>query len=322
MAVTKYRNLPGVNLELLDGNLQIDRSITGPIVLIIDTAHSGPSGYQYLVRDSNEASAIYGADSPLIRKLSEVKLGGAKNIVLYRIGGKAAEISNLFGADSLLGTKEETSIAGSKYNVYIGPEPSSPLVSCIIIFEGDKIVFSNVTGSEVNLGKFNVVGFNKATFGLRVGTPTVPVQLEDVLTSLRDDGTAATAGDGVEDTFDLPGPTGAVVASALVNGVAAAYTISAGTGLAGADQIVFTVVPANLATIAVTYSTPATVVGAVYSPGESNTVCTWKKYYELLDRAYADLETTIATEIVVGKAVLDAPNIADGSPVGNQPDTV
>ena len=115
--------------------------------------------FQYLVTDSNEASAIYGSDSPLISKLSEVKLGGAQNIVLYRIGGEAAEIVDLFGADTLLATREETVAAGGKFNVYIGPEPSNALKSCIIIFQGDTIVYSNATGAIVDLGLFNIVGF-------------------------------------------------------------------------------------------------------------------------------------------------------------------
>jgi hypothetical protein len=313
MAAIKYKNLPGVNLELLDGNLQIDSAITGPIVLIVDTAYSGPSNFQYLVTDSNEASAIYGSDSPLISKLSEVKLGGAQNIVLYRIGGEAAEIVDLFGADTLLATREETVAAGGKFNVYIGPEPSNALKSCIIIFQGDTIVYSNATGAIVDLGLFNIVGFDKDAFALRAGTPTIPVKFEDVITSLVADGTLNTTGDGVETTWDLPGNTGAVVSSAKVDAVDATYTISAGTGTAGADQIVFDAAPANLGVIVVEYSTPATVAGATYSAGENNITGNWKKYYELLDKAYADLETTIATEIVVGKAILDAPNIADGS---------
>ena len=149
---TNYPNLPGISLELLDGNLQIDQNITGPVTLVIGRALSGPSGVQYLVSDSNVATAIYGSGSPLLAKLSEAKLGGAQNIILYRIGGSSAEISDIFGTDTLLGTKEETSISGSKYSVYVGQEPANSAVACIIIFEGDKIVYSDVTGSEVDLG--------------------------------------------------------------------------------------------------------------------------------------------------------------------------
>jgi hypothetical protein len=311
---TKYPNLPGTFVELLDGNLQIDQTISGPVALVIGTAFSGPSDFQYLVKDSNAASAIYGSESPLVKALSQVKLGGATNIVLYRVGGKAAEIVDIFGEESSIRTREETAGAGSKYSFYIGPEPSNALVSCIIAFEGDKIVYSDVTGSEVDLGVLEIIGFDKETFTGIVGSPTVPVAMASVVTSVLDDNTLTQTGDAIETTYDLAPAAGAVVKSAQVDGVDATYTMSAGTGTDGVDQIVFDTAPVDTGGIVVQYTTPSATV-ATFSAGADNVASSLKTKYELLDQAYADLETTIATGVTIALdgVILDAANIADGS---------
>jgi hypothetical protein len=306
----KYDNLPGITLDLLDGNLAIDEQVTGPVVLIVDRSTSGPSNTQYLAADANEAAAIYG-EGPLMERLSEVKMGGAKNIILYRIGGSAAEILDLFGSDTLIGTTEETSAAGSKYSIYLGPSPKGDGNASLIIFEGDRIVYSNVIGSEVDLAKFNVVGFD-FLFTSRIGQPTQPVLLKDALAALVDDAIFASVGDGIITDFDLP-VTGLSIDKVTLDGVPElAYTLSVGTGGGGVDQIIFTAAPANLAAISVEFNTPAVVSGALYDGGGNSLAASNKEMYELLAEAYSDLETTIATHLLVG-SILDTENIADGS---------
>ncbi len=315
--MAKYKNLPGIGLELLDGNLRIDEQVTGPVVLVIGAAYSGPSNRQYLMSDSNQAARIFGADSPLIKKATEVKLGGAKNIVLYRVGGNPASIKGLFGALSEITTKEETAVAGSKYSVYIGPQPDDALKSALIIFEGSTIVYSNVPGSEVDLGKFTIVGFDD-TFAYRVGTPTAPVALEDAVSSVKADIVVSATGNGTEDSFDLPGANGVagtVITKVTVNGstvLPADYAFVAGT-VGTPDSVLFDTAPAAAATIAIEAVRPQIIVDAEFVASADSIGSTWKKYYELVDSAFADLETTIATEVIVDRAVLDAPNIADGS---------
>ncbi len=324
--MAKYKNLPGINLELLDGNLRIDEQITGPVVLVIGAAYSGPSNRQFLMSDSNQAARIFGADSPLIKKATEAKLGGAKNIILYRIGGKPASIKDLFGLLSEITTKEETAVAGSKYSVYIGPQPNDPLTACLIIFEGSNIVYSNVPGAEVDNGKFTIVGFDD-TFAYRVGTPSAPVLLEDVITSIKSDIVVNATGDGIETSFDLPGAdgvVGTVITEVTVGGtpvLPADYTFVAG-GVGTPDSVLFDVAPAAAAAIVIKATRPHTVAGATYVPSEDSIGVSWQKYYELVDQAYADLETTIATEVLVDRAILDAPNIADGSVAADKLDYV
>ena len=106
--MSNYINLPGVNMELMDGNLRVDDSIQGNAVLIVGRAVSGNTNTQYEVRDTNKASRIYDASSPIIKKMDQVRLGGAKRVILYRIGGAPARIEGIFGDGSYIETTAET----------------------------------------------------------------------------------------------------------------------------------------------------------------------------------------------------------------------
>lgn len=392
-----YKNLPANRLELLDGNLIVDTPIEGNVVLVIGTAYSGPTGKQVLMSDSNVARKVYGANSPLLQKASEAKLGGAKNIVLYRIGGKSASLDGIFGADTYIRTVDETATAGSDYSIYVGPQPSNALVACIIVFQGSKIVYSNVTGAEVDLGKIEVEGFDANT-NIVIGTPTSPVLLSSVvvpgygtetfqptaldteiflegaisdtavITSITKNGNPLTvttdytfvqatgiitlvdAADGTDDyvvsytrsatkssavlgyvatgaTTTITLPTvginnGGVIGYVYKNGapltVTTDYTFNAATGVI--SLVALSAGPGVLNDVYSVGFAYDVVSGFTYSAGENNIGATWKKLYELLDAAYIDLETTIATEAVVDQAILDAPNIADGSVASNKLD--
>lgn len=183
--MSKYSNLPGVNIELLDGNLRVDEPIDERAVLLVGTALTGSTNVQYVSRDSNKAANIYGASSTLIKRMEQIKLGGAKTVILYRIGGKAARIDGIFGEGSYIETVEESVSAGENYSIYIGERPSKDGKSCLIIFDGSRIVFSNVPGSEVNRSMFNVVGFDENT-AVRVGTPTEPVKMSQVILAVEE----------------------------------------------------------------------------------------------------------------------------------------
>lgn len=390
-----YKNLPANRLELLDGNLVVDTPIEGNVVLVIGTAYSGPTGKQVLMSDSNVARKVYGANSPLLQKAAEAKLGGAKNIVLYRIGGKSASLNGIFGADTYIRTVDETTTAGSDYSLYVGPEPSNPLVACIIVKQGAKIVYSNVTGAKVDLGKIEVEGFDAGTT-IVIGSPTAPVAFEDVIvpaeaietfqpllgdteiflegaisdtaviTSVTKNGnpltvttdytfvqatgilTLVAAADGTDDyvvtytrsatkssailgyvatgaTTTITLPTvgvnnGGVIGYVYKNGapltVTTDYTFNATTGVV--SLVALSAGPGVLNDVYSVGFAYNVVSGFTYSAGENNIGATWKKLYELLDAAYIDLETTIATEAVVDQAILDAANIADGSVASNR----
>lgn len=171
--MANYQNLPSMQLELLDGNLQAVQQLEGPIVLIVDTAEKGPNASQYVVTDPNKAVSIFGADSPIIESLSKVRFGGAKNVIFYRIGGESAFVKDLITAGSLIETTEKSVSEGAKYFIYFG-QPSLSSKEGVsgqvkqddryLIIKNDKnrIVYSNMLGATVNDNLFTVDGFDPA----------------------------------------------------------------------------------------------------------------------------------------------------------------
>lgn len=321
----RYENLPSISVEIQDGNLRVDNTPRGPVSLVIGTAVDGPNETQYLVTDSNDAAILFGATSPIMKRVSELKLGGTRNILAYRIGGVSASIVDLFGAGTEITAKEKNVASNTKYKAYIGPDPTDEVTPVIIIFEGDKnkIIYSTVSGAEVDNNKFDV-DITKtdgtdglAAFNYRVGTPTAPVALEDVFDagSIREDFVDSySVGVGGESNHNLTGATtpGTTVESITVNGTPLVdgtdYTFAVGT-----DVVTWTPGLVDTDAVVIKYSRPVTVAGASYVAGADNTACTWMKLYELLDSAYTNLETTLATDVVVDRAILDAPNLADGA---------
>lgn len=394
-----YQNLPGVNLELLDGNLRIDQTDNSPRVLVIGRAEKGPTNTLYGVTDTNKAAAAFGQDSPLIRKMSEALIGGAKRVSLYRIGGKQAKLKNIFGRDSYLAALEASVSAADNLKVYVGPRPSNDGKACLIVFKGNEIVYSNVPGSEVNRNQVEVFGFDPET-RVKIGTPTEPIPFADVILkeysrtakfvgngtavkfslpgvtktdtvtvskltvdgqvknsptdfSVKTDketssqyiefttapdatkeiqvaykfkatgkiaGSAVFVGNGTKDEFVLPGTKKDYEVTLDVVKVAGQDKLSEGTvqddsGASDAKSLKLQNAPADQASIIVEYTidTKREVVQGEYEEGEDSINTTWKNYYELLHTALAELESVSAISVVTDYAIIDAPNIADGS---------
>ena len=394
-----YQNLPGVNLELLDGNLRIDQTDNSPRVLVIGRAEKGPTNTLYGVTDTNRAAAAFGQDSPLIRKMSEALIGGAKRVSLYRIGGKQAKLKNIFGRDSYLAALEASVSAADNLKVYVGPRPNNDGKACLIVFKGNEIVYSNVPGSEVNRNQVEVFGFDPET-RVKIGTPTEPIPFADVI--LKEySRTAKFVGNGTAVKFSLPGVTKTdtvTVSKLTVDGqvknsptdfsvktdketssqyiefttapdatkeIQVAYKFKATGKIAGSAvfvgngtkdefvlpgtkkdyEVTLDVVkvagqdksgeattqddsgasdakalklqnaPADQASVIVEYTidTKREVVQGEYEEGEDSINTTWKNYYELLHTALAELESVSAISVVTDYAIIDAPNIADGS---------
>lgn len=394
-----YQNLPGVNLELLDGNLRIDQTDNSPRVLVIGRAEKGPTNTLYGVTDTNKAAAAFGQDSPLIRKMSEALIGGAKRVSLYRIGGKQAKLKNIFGRDSYLAALEASVSAADNLKVYVGPRPNNDGKACLIVFKGNEIVYSNVPGSEVNRNQVEVFGFDPET-RVKIGTPTEPIPFADVILkeysrtakfvgngtavkfslpgvtktdtvtvskltvdgqvknsptdfSVKIDketssqyiefttapeatkeiqvaykfkatgkiaGSAVFVGNGTKDEFILPGTKKDYEVTLDVVKVAGQDKLSEGTvqndsGASDAKAIKLQNAPADQASVIVEYTidTKREVVQGEYEEGEDSINTTWKNYYELLHTALAELESVSAISVVTDYAIIDAPNIADGS---------
>ena len=394
-----YQNLPGVNLELLDGNLRIDQTDNSPRVLVIGRAEKGPTNTLYGVTDTNRAAAAFGQDSPLIRKMSEALIGGAKRVSLYRIGGKQAKLKNIFGKDSYLAALEASVSAADNLKVYVGPRPNNDGKACLIVFKGNEIVYSNVPGSEVNRNQVEVFGFDPET-KVRIGTPTEPIAFADVILkeysrtakfvgngtavkfslpgvtktdtvtvskltvdgevknsptdfSVKTDketssqyiefttapeatkeiqvaykfkatgkiaGSAVFVGNGTKDEFVLPGTKKNYEVTLDVVKVAGQDKLSEATdqddsGASDAKALKLQNAPADQASVIVEYTidTKREVVQGEYEEGEDSINTTWKNYYELLHTALAELESVSAISVVTDYAIIDAPNIADGS---------
>lgn len=394
-----YQNLPGVNLELLDGNLRIDQTDNSPRVLVIGRAEKGPTNTLYGVTDTNRAAAAFGQDSPLIRKMSEALIGGAKRVSLYRIGGKQAKLKNIFGKDSYLAALEASVSAADNLKVYVGPRPNNDGKACLIVFKGNEIVYSNVPGSEVNRNQVEVFGFDPET-KVKIGTPTEPIAFADVILkeysrtakfvgngtavkfslpgvtktdtvtvskltvdgevknsptdfSVKTDketssqyiefttapeatkeiqvaykfkatgkiaGSAVFVGNGTKDEFVLPGTKKNYEVTLDVVKVAGQDKLSEATdqddsGASDAKALKLQNAPADQASVIVEYTidTKREVVQGEYEEGEDSINTTWKNYYELLHTALAELESVSAISVVTDYAIIDAPNIADGS---------
>ena len=394
-----YQNLPGVNLELLDGNLRIDQTDNSPRVLVIGRAEKGPTNTLYGVTDTNRAAAAFGQDSPLIRKMSEALIGGAKRVSLYRIGGKQAKLKNIFGRDSYLAALEASVSAADNLKVYVGPRPNNDGKACLIVFKGNEIVYSNVPGSEVNRNQVEVFGFDPET-KVKIGTPTEPIPFADVILkeysrtakfvgngtavkfslpgvtktdtvtvskltvdgqvknsptdfSVKTDketssqyiefttapdatkeiqvaykfkatgkiaGSAVFVGNGTKDEFVLPGTKKDYEVTLDVVKVAGQDKLSEATaqddsGASDAKALKLQNAPADQASVIVEYTidTKREVVQGEYEEGEDSINTTWKNYYELLHTALAELESVSAISVVTDYAIIDAPNIADGS---------
>lgn len=394
-----YQHLPGVNLELLDGNLRIDQTDSSPRVLVIGRAEKGLTNALYPVTDTNRAAAIFGQDSPLIRKMSEALIGGARRVSLYRIGGKQAKLKDVFGKDSYLATAEASVSAVDNLKIYVGPRPSNDGKACLIVFRGNEIVYSNVPGSEINRNQVEVFGFDADT-KVKIGTPTEPVPFAEVI--LKEyKRTSKFVGNGSTTKFSLPGVTkidtvtvkkltvngeaknsgtdfsvkidketssqyvefntapestheievsyafkssGKIAGSAVFTGDASKQsfvlpgtkkdyevtldvvkvageskvetaTVENDADGADAKALKLTEAPADQSSIIVEYTIDPKreVIAGEYEEGEDNINTSWKNYYEMLHTALEDLESVNAISVVTDYAIIDAPNIADGS---------
>lgn len=90
-----YNYLPGVQVSTNDGGLAIGSTPTAKPTVILGTAGSGQISTPYLVTDRAAAAAEFGLSGTLIRGMEEVRQGGCDNIVLFRIGARAASLSGI-----------------------------------------------------------------------------------------------------------------------------------------------------------------------------------------------------------------------------------
>ena len=313
-------SIVGMSTEILDGKLNPKPNLPEDVTLVIDRAFDGPSDELYLVTDTEKAKVIYGKTSPIIQAMRHAYVGGATNVVLYRIGGSGASIDNLFGSYTTIKTTSQKVGAGSTLKVYAGPRASEPGRSVIIVTDGNKIVYSNSPGQTVDLGVVQVEGFDALNFPYQVGTLTAPVDFANVVSNLKKKGKESFTATAAQTAFTLTTPATNVVAVTKTVGLIT-------TVVAPADYTVTTVgetvTGVTLATgvdeddvievQTLTLLTAPEIADAelVYTPAKDSTSITLNKLYELYDQAFVNLETVDVFGVTIAD-LFNCRNIAAG----------
>lgn len=333
---------PKNRLEIVDGSLLPIASVPEDLVVVVERAYSGPSDTIYIVQDLTEAKMLYGDKSPIINLANRTRAGKAQNIALFRIGGGAHQYINIFGESTSLRLTEESVDAAKNLKVYIGPEPQNPKLDAVVIYEGSRIIYSNVLGGEINSYKVVIDGFNKQTNTLRVGTLKEPVPFTEILNYVGGTATtSAVASEGVVDgsrwvKVDVNSVAG-LTANALdsvtiqkLNGDLVPFEISSDD-----TSLLIKEVPSEVGesgaldvnsgdTLSITYNKPSTAeelkaAGIEYIPGKDSINANVKEIYEALDEALEKLELLPTKAVVVGDW-FNTPNIAEGAKAPNRLD--
>lgn len=186
---------PKTSIEILDGQLLTSVSIPADATLVMDVAEKGPTDRLYFVTDAKEASSVYGTNSPIVQAMQKTFRTGTKNVLLYRVGGTSPTLENIFGEDTSITVRTASTSADINLRVYIGPEPLNPSLDCVIIFNKDRIVYSNTMADPVDLNVVEVEGFDKVDNEVYVGSISnpVPFSLVDKELGERISATSATA---------------------------------------------------------------------------------------------------------------------------------
>lgn len=315
--MAKYNNLPGVTLELLDGNIASLSELQQPIALVVGRSYSGPIRTQLVLDDTAAAARRFGSGSPLLEAAARVRASGIPTVLVYRVGGKEAVLTEFAGAGSTLTTTEASVSAAGKLRMYVGPSQDNAAVKVLIVFAGtvgNKIVYSNVPGAEVDLGYVTVENFDNTTTNV-IGSPLEPVLISDVVAAgLYSAGTYTHTVAGGVGTWPLTGATTTTfrkINSVTLNG--APITTGFTTNVNGA-AIDFTVgTPVDGDVYVINFEVTAPVPGVVFTNGDDSFGATKNEYYEMVDAALRDVESTVAQYLYVDGAALNEENVADGS---------
>jgi hypothetical protein len=175
----EFRNLPGSIVVKEDNNLTVLESIPGDVTLILGTSLDGPLEALYPVYDSADADKVFDPNGSrsgtLLRGMYEALEGGARNVVLFRIGATPAFINSLNGWTII---KKDTS--DKDYAVYYS---YTALTDSHILKIKDTVsgleVYNSLTGYDT--GALTVLFDTKtSTTDIAVGTPTAYVAFADI----------------------------------------------------------------------------------------------------------------------------------------------
>jgi hypothetical protein len=189
-------NLPGVRVFKNDGNLAPEAAVRAPRVLVVGQSAQGVGDTAYFVSTTTLAKSEFGTEGTLIRGMWEALKGGAKEIMLYRIGATSAKVDHVGDTAGTEGftveTVEQDASAGADYAMYYDDATARLVVKRN---SDDLVVFDNDATTPIDNFEVTVSGFRPAGGGPDIGSPSAFVDLEDVTGT----GTAFTAGtDGMD----------------------------------------------------------------------------------------------------------------------------
>lgn len=167
-----FNFLPGTQVVTNDGGLVVRRVPTSKSVLILGTAAAGPANNPYSVPDQTTASQIFGLSGSLIRGMEEVAMGGADNIVLYRIGSTPATLANVGKQTGSLATPGFT-ITFGQVDAFANSEYSIWYASGILyIWNDNSLVYANdvANATVVDTGDLIITGTIAGSLGASFGT--------------------------------------------------------------------------------------------------------------------------------------------------------
>lgn len=331
--IDRFEDLPGIISELQDGGLQIFEENGSPAVLVLGTAESGLSDVPVQVTRAQEEENRFKKSGTLIRGMYETLQGGAGNVNLMRIGARSAILFGV-GTDNMVTnpTSIETLLkdadAGKAYLIrYVTPATRGPneLVGHLKVKNaaGALVYDGNPGGQLIDTGEVLVSG--AFTGGADIGAAGDPddfVALEDVaVDKVQVTGEAVGAIPGVPtaaDQFDLSESlTNAGTYVVYVDGDEIAeslFTINAGAGTAGVDQLEIDSVTAGYTgaeavTIDFTYDDDA---AHNLREGADGTNLSLMELYEALEGAYRSLETEEYKMVIPMGTAVDSKNTEDG----------
>ena len=155
----KFPNLPGVPVDVQDGNLTPDQAAQAPRVVVIGTAAKGPSKVENIVVSPSSAVRRFGSLGTLGRGAVEVFQGGSDNAIVYRICATEGKIEHVGDETGLLGYTIESASEGSdaltKFSVLYDNE--NDLLKVYDATSGT-LVYSNSPTTPVDLGLVVVSG--------------------------------------------------------------------------------------------------------------------------------------------------------------------
>lgn len=170
--MSTFNFLPGVQVSTLDGGL-VSRTVpSSKAVLILGTAAQGPANQPYQVPDQTTAAQLFGLSGSLTRAMSEVAIGGADNIILFRIGTSAATLANVGTQTGSLATTGFTISFGSVDST-VGTDYSIWYKSGILyVWNSKQLVYANdvANSTVVNTGDITITGTITGSGGMQLGT--------------------------------------------------------------------------------------------------------------------------------------------------------